>query len=82
MENRRTFLQQSAAAATLMAATGSAAAAGKSKSAPRKFKLRYAPHFGMFKEHAGPDDNYMLAALSLCHSRAPCGQNGSAARPF
>src|SRR5688500_17772748 len=54
MDNRRTFLQQSAAAASLAAMAGSSSAARKT-AAPRKFKLRYGPHFGMFKEHAGPD---------------------------
>ena len=53
MENRRTFLQASAAAASLAGFAGASAA--PRKAAPRKFKLRYAPHFGMFKEHAGPD---------------------------
>jgi hydroxypyruvate isomerase len=66
MENRRTFLQQSAAAATLLAVAGHAAAASKAKSAPRKFKLRYAPHFGMFKEHAGPD---LVAQLEFMASQ-------------
>jgi len=27
----------------------------ESKAAPRTFKLKYAPHFGMFKEHSGMD---------------------------
>ena len=54
MDNRRTFLQRSAAAVSLAALAGASAAA-KKKPAPRQFKLRYAPHFGMFKEHAGPD---------------------------
>ena len=54
MDNRRTFLQQSAAAVSLAALAGATSAA-KKKPAPRQFKLRYAPHFGMFKEHAGPD---------------------------
>ena len=57
--NRRTFLSTTAAAtaaaaptlATTMAATTPSAA----KPAPKPFKLKYAPHFGMFREHAGGD---------------------------
>jgi hydroxypyruvate isomerase len=54
MDTRRTFLQKSVAVTTFAAFAGSSAAAQK-KPAARKFKLHYAPHFGMFKEHAGPD---------------------------
>ena len=57
MQDRRSFLQQSVGAAALLAAAGStdAEAAKAGKSAPRKFKLKYAPHFGMFKTQAGDD---------------------------
>ena len=55
---RRNFLASTALAATAFAATGPAAnvfglesASGESK----KFKLRYAPHPGMFKASAGDD---------------------------
>jgi hydroxypyruvate isomerase len=54
--NRRTFLATSltaGAAATLKFA--STAGAARSASTPGKFKLKYAPHFGMFKHHAGKD---------------------------
>lgn len=59
--NRRDFLRSSvvAGAATLVAApllaqaTATAPAAPSSKN--RGFKLNYAPHFGMFKAHAGED---------------------------
>lgn len=47
--NRREFIA---------AGSGTLAAAGmtvESKAAPRTFKLKYAPHFGMFKEHSGTD---------------------------
>jgi hydroxypyruvate isomerase len=52
--NRREFLQYTLAGAALASATTRVAQAAK-KSAPKKFKLRYAPHFGMFKASAGED---------------------------
>ncbi len=61
VQNRRTFLSNAAAAtavavsavgATLLNGTGDASAAASTR---RTFKLRYAPHFGMFKAHAGSD---------------------------
>jgi len=58
MENRRSFLQQSVTAAALVAAAASspgAQAARAAKSGPRKFKLKYGPHFGMFKTQTGDD---------------------------
>jgi len=58
MENRRSFLQQSVTAAALVAAAASspgAQAAKAAKSGPRKFKLKYGPHFGMFKTQTGDD---------------------------
>jgi len=58
MENRRSFLQQSMTAAALMAAAASspdAQAAKAAKSGPRKFRLKYGPHFGMFKTQTGDD---------------------------
>jgi hydroxypyruvate isomerase len=46
----------SVALATGILASGTAAAAKARRPAtPRKFQCRYAPHFGMFKEHAGAD---------------------------
>lgn len=59
MTTRRNFLKGAAtvSAATvapvLSASAQSADATGKSATA--KFKLNYAPHFGMFKNHAGKD---------------------------
>jgi hydroxypyruvate isomerase len=59
--NRRNFLSigLAAGAATLID-TGASSAnmlinAGSPLQAKRKFKLNYAPHFGMFKNHAGAD---------------------------
>ena len=58
MTDRRTFMAQtmSVALATGMLASNAAKAAkARRPAAPHKFQCRYAPHFGMFKEHAGPD---------------------------
>lgn len=58
--NRRRFLAASASAAAA-AASVSAAPASSASAAParanaaRRFKLNYAPHFGMFTNHSGPD---------------------------
>ena len=57
MENRRTFLQQLHRRRRCRRARGQQRRLREenTRAAPRKFKLRYAPHFGMFKEHAGAD---------------------------
>ncbi len=58
MSTRRDFLGNSAASALTVAAlaSGLAVAADKTrKAAQRKFQLKYGPHFGMFKAHAGED---------------------------
>ena len=58
MSTRRDFLGNSAGSALAVAAlaSGAAVAADKTrKSAQRKFQLKYGPHFGMFKAHAGED---------------------------
>ena len=53
MSNRREFLGQTVAAAALAGAVSTIASAAK---APKhKFQLKYGPHFGMFKAHAGED---------------------------
>ena len=51
--SRRSLMASAAAAAavTISAGTSTARAASPTK----KFKLKYAPNFGMFKEHAGND---------------------------
>lgn len=52
--NRRNFI--ATGAASLVAAGVTETVAGTEATAPgRTFKLKYAPHFGMFKEHAGAD---------------------------
>ena len=55
--NRRNLLQAGLAATAAAAGSASAFAAqeGSAKSSSSPFKLRYAPHFGMFKNHAGDD---------------------------
>lgn len=50
---RRTFLQKTTLAAGAVALT--APAIGKAPLAKNNFKLKYAPHFGMFENHAGKD---------------------------
>lgn len=57
---RRDFMATSLAAGMLVSLsskeeTGQAQAEREAVKSRRKFKLKYAPHFGMFKEHAGPD---------------------------
>ena len=65
--NRRQFLETGligVTAATLpMSITAAAvASSGDIQTGRRKFKLKYAPHFGMFKHHAGDD---LLAQLDF-----------------
>ncbi len=47
--NRREFIAGTTAAAALVAAPATA------RSSQSHFKLKYAPHFGMFRHHAGDD---------------------------
>jgi hydroxypyruvate isomerase len=54
--DRRSFVGSVAAAAAALAAKPIIAGAETiATSEPRKFKLKYAPHFGMFRAHAGED---------------------------
>jgi hydroxypyruvate isomerase len=52
---RRSFLQHTAGLASLPALTAFAADAAAAPAAARTFKLKYAPHFGMFESSAGKD---------------------------
>ncbi len=56
---RRSFLKSSALASAAMAsgslAYASSGSAGKTPAVKHNFKLKYAPHFGMFKQSAGED---------------------------
>ena len=51
-QNRRGFLK-TAAIASVAVAADPRSALGSVQAAPRKFRLAYAPHFGMFRQHAG-----------------------------
>lgn len=56
--DRRSFLATGLAGAASLGLASSARAqqsAARSTSAQKRFKLKYAPHFGMFKHHAGDD---------------------------
>src|SRR5688572_23046973 len=52
MTSRRSFVRAAAVTAAGVGLGGTTAVAQQGR---RSFKLRYAPHFGMFKEHAGDD---------------------------
>ncbi|MHC4842572.1 MAG: hydroxypyruvate isomerase family protein [Planctomycetota bacterium] len=52
--SRRNFLGSTAAAAAAMSIQASSASLAAESSKP-EFKLKYAPHFGMFRHHAGND---------------------------
>jgi hydroxypyruvate isomerase len=52
--SRRKFLTTATAAATVMSIQTSSISRAADSSKP-KFKLKYAPHFGMFRHHAGND---------------------------
>jgi len=67
--NRRQFLSRAAAtSATALAAGSLAAAPARGAAQPvepaRRFRLRYAPHFGMFRHHAGDDPVDQLRFLA------------------
>lgn len=58
MTDRRAFMAQTmsvALATGILASSTATAAKARRPATPRKFQCKYAPHFGMFKEHAGPD---------------------------
>ena len=63
--DRRTFVRASLSATATLAGTASAAeamTAAERRTAQRQFRLRYAPHFGMFRHHAGED---LVAQLEM-----------------
>jgi hydroxypyruvate isomerase len=66
MDSRRSFLRKAAAGAALLAAPRAFGNHPQQKAtdAVKPFKLKYAPSFGMFREHAGKDiaDN-----IKFCH---------------
>ncbi len=50
---RRNFMASAAAAAVAVSTVTSTARAARTS---KKFKLKYAPNFGMFRQHAGRDE--------------------------
>ncbi|MHC4187426.1 MAG: twin-arginine translocation signal domain-containing protein, partial [Planctomycetota bacterium] len=52
--SRRKFIGTAAAAAAVMSVKHSSITQAADSSKP-EFKLKYAPHFGMFRHHAGND---------------------------
>ncbi len=55
MRNRREFLKLAGLASAGVALAGRPAVPTLFAQAPRQFRLNYAPHFGMFRQHAGAD---------------------------
>ena len=53
--NRREFARVGLAAGTVSLLRASEASAGMAATPPAPFTLKYAPHFGQFEKHAGPD---------------------------
>lgn len=53
--NRRNFIATGAASLVAAGVTTETVAGTEATAPGRTFKLKYAPHFGMFKEHAGAD---------------------------
>lgn len=74
---RRTFLAAGIGAG--MTVAGGSRGQSQPRS-PRPFKLDYAPHFGMFAQHAGPD---LLDQLRFMHDQGfrSLEDNGMKARP-
>jgi hydroxypyruvate isomerase len=79
--HRRDFLRQSAAAAAALGASGATAAAGAgAPKATRTFKLKYAPHIGMFEHSAGKDPLDQIRFMADAGFRA-FEDNGMMQRP-
>lgn len=80
--DRRSFLWSSAAVGAGMAAVtaGAEALAGQRPLRAAPFRLPYAPHFGMFRQHAGED---LVAQLEFMAAEgfAALEDNGMKARP-
>jgi hydroxypyruvate isomerase len=74
--NRRAFLGTGVA----LAATGTLAAAETKRRGNHDFKLKYAPHFGMFRHHAGEDPVDQLNFIADQGFRA-LEDNGMRGRP-
>ena len=77
--NRRDFVRTGVAGAAGVVAGGAPAASAQAAQGAT-FKLNYAPHFGMFKEHAGDD---LVSQLRFMHQHGFRGleDNGLMKRP-
>ncbi len=78
--DRRMFIRSSALAAAGVAISRSALAGPSATQAAAKFRLHYAPHFGMFTAHAGED---LVAQLEFMAAEGFTGleDNGMRGRP-
>jgi hydroxypyruvate isomerase len=77
---RREFLSRTAAAATTLGFVDAAGAQTPSAQARRSFKLKYAPHIGMFENSAGPDPLDQIRFMADAGFRA-FEDNGMMKRP-
>ena len=78
---RRDFLSQTAVAATALGLTGSAGAQTPTAPAAHRFKLKYAPHIGMFENSAGKDPLDQIRFMADAGFRA-FEDNGMMKRPI
>ena len=62
--DRRTLIKSAVAASAAAFAPSALAAGAAQDSAKKPFKLDYAPHFGMFREHGGGDIDGELAFMA------------------
>jgi hydroxypyruvate isomerase len=79
--NRRELLKTTLAAGAALGLGGTRALAGSAAAAPPAgFRLKYAPHFGMFKNHAGED---LIGQLQFAADQGFTAweDNGMAGRP-
>lgn len=77
---RRKFIRNTGLAASLTAASPFAFASGQNGGMQQAFRLNYAPHLGMFREHAGEDPLDQLRFMADQGFRA-FEDNGMAGRP-
>lgn len=82
MKRREFFAKATAAAATTVGLVQSGTARGQAPAVParRSFKLKYAPHIGMFENSAGPDPLDQLRFMADVGFRA-FEDNGMMKRP-
>jgi hydroxypyruvate isomerase len=63
---RRTFISSTLATGAALAGRGVGETLAAASTPVRKFKLKYAPHFGMFKNHSGED---LVDQLKFMHDQ-------------